>query len=88
MIPRHLHTIFWDIDADAVDPAEWPEYAIFRVLEFGDDAAVTWMREHFSEAQIRSVLASERRLSAKSANFWALVYQMPFGEVAALAESR
>lgn len=88
MIPRHLHTIFWDTNLDTFNPEEWPEYTIFRVLEYGDEAAIAWMREMFSELQIRNVLASERRLSPKSATFWALVYGVPSREVAALTERR
>lgn len=88
MIPRHLHTLFWDTNLDTFNPEDWPEYTIFRVLEYGDEAAVAWMREAFSEAQIRNVLASERRLSPKSATFWALVYGVPSREVAALTERR
>jgi hypothetical protein len=38
----------------------------------------------FSETRIVEVLRTERRLSRKSANFWALVYHLPSDEVAAL----
>jgi hypothetical protein len=47
------------------------------VLEFGDKQAVKWMKETFSEGQIPEVIRTERRLSRKSANFWALVYHIP-----------
>jgi hypothetical protein len=57
-------------------------------LELGDEAAVTWLRQTFTEGEIRRVLKSERRLSEKSANFWALVYSVPCREVAALNLSR
>jgi hypothetical protein len=88
MIPSHLRTLFWDIDLDTFDPAAFPDYTIFRVLEFGDDAAVRWMRATFPEPEIRRVLRTERRLSPKSANFWALVYGIPRPEVAAFREAR
>jgi hypothetical protein len=45
------------------------------------------LRQTFSENEIRQVLRSERRLSAKSANYWALVYRIPSDQVAALADS-
>ena len=45
---------------------------------------MAWLRQTFSEAEIRRVLRDERRLSEKSANFWALVYKIPTREVAAL----
>lgn len=88
MIPRHLHSLFWDTNLDTFRPEDWPEYTIFRVLEYGDEDAVAWMRETFSESDIRRVLASEHRLSPKSANFWALVYGVPSREIAALAGRR
>ena len=49
--------------------------------------AVAWMRGMFSEVEIQRVLCTERRLTRKSANFWALVYRVPAGQVAALAEN-
>lgn len=88
MIPSNLEALFWDTNLANFTPEAYPDYTIFRVLEFGDEAAVTWLRETFSEADIRRVLKSERRLSEKSATFWALVYGVPSREVAALNQSR
>lgn len=86
MIPGHLRTLFWDIDLDAFDPRSWPDYSIFRVLEFGDTDAIQWMRATFSDIEILRVLRSEHRLTPKSANFWALIYGLSPKEVAALHE--
>lgn len=88
MIPSNLQGLFWDTNLDTFTPEAYPDYTIFRVLEFGDDDAVTWMRQTFSEIEIRRVLSTERRLSEKSATFWALVYSVPSHEVAALNASR
>jgi hypothetical protein len=86
MIPSHLHALFWDVDLDTFNPEAFPEYTIFRVLEYGDVEEVAWLRRTFPVAEIRRVLRAEVRLSKKSANFWALVYRVPFPfrEVAAL----
>jgi hypothetical protein len=84
MIPGHLRSLFWDIDLDAFDPRSWPDYTIFRVLEFGDTEAVQWMRDTFPVTEIRRVLRTEHRLTPKSANFWALIYDLPRHAVAAL----
>jgi len=54
----------------------------------GDEAAVKWLRQTFAESEIRRVLRTERRLTSKSANFWALVYGIPSREVAALQDRR
>lgn len=87
MIPGHLQTLFWDAQLDTFQPEAYPDYTIFRVLEYGDDDAVTWMRQMFPEPEVRRVLSTERRLSRKSANYWALVYGIPSRDVAALHES-
>jgi hypothetical protein len=41
---------------------------------------------NFSETEIRETLRQDRRLSRRSANFWALVYGVPPNEVRALRE--
>jgi hypothetical protein len=84
MIPSNLQALFWDINRETFEPEAYPDYTIFRVLEHGDEAAVAWMRQTFSESEIRRVLCTECRLSRKSATFWALIYKVPHQEVAAL----
>ena len=84
MIPEHLRALFWDLGLQDVELTAYPEYAIGRVLEYGDERAVAWMRETFARDEIEKVIRAERRLSRKSANFWALVYEIPAREVAAL----
>ena len=84
MIPEHVKVYFWDIDASSFDPTAYPDYTIFRILEWGDKEAVVWMRQIFSETEIRRVLSTERRLTPKSAAFWAIVYKIPSDKVAAL----
>ena len=88
MIPSNLRTLFWDVDLDSFNPAIYPDYTIFRVLEYGDQDAVAWLRKAFSPDQIRGVLRTERRLSQKAATFWALVYGIPAHEAEALKESQ
>ena len=84
MIPSELRTLFWDTDLEEFKPKQYPDYAIFRVLEYGNEEALAWLRKTFSDAEIRRVLRAERRLSRRSANFWALVFGVPSYEVAAL----
>ncbi|MCL5670608.1 MAG: antitoxin family protein [Acidobacteria bacterium] len=84
MLPEQFRALFWDVNVETLDPKQYPDYTIGRVLEYGDDAAVTWMRENFSEADIKRVLMKDHTLSKKSANYWALVYRVPREHVAAL----
>lgn len=84
MVPEHLHPLFWDIDIKKFNPLEYPRYTISRVLEFGDEKSVTWIKELFSIEQIKDVIKSEHRLTRRSANFWAFIYGIPSSAVAAL----
>ena len=87
MIPQDLQMLFWDVNIENFDPLAYPQYTIFRILELGDRPAIAWLRSTFSQDQIKDVIRNERRLSPRSANFWALVYGIPPGEVAALQET-
>jgi hypothetical protein len=84
MIPQQLRSLFWDVDGDKFDPASYPQYTMARVLEFGDQEAVAWLRRAFSAQEIKEVVCKERRLTRRSATFWALVYAIPHDQVAAL----
>ena len=88
MIPSGLQSLFWEVDVDRFSPEAYPDYTIFRVLEFGDQEAFAWLKQIFPESEIRRVLSTERRLSPKSATFWALVYGVPAKDVASLNDGR
>ena len=88
MIPSQLRAFFWDVDLKTFQPEDYPDYTILRVLEYGDQEAVRWLKKTFPESEILRVLRCERRLSPKSANFWALVFGVPSHEVAALSVTR
>lgn len=85
MIPNHLRPFFWEIDGDSLDPHEYAEYVIGRILELGTEAAVAWMKSTFTEDEIKQVIRENRHLTPKSATYWALMYRIPAEEVAALS---
>jgi hypothetical protein len=84
MIPNELRHFFWEVRADDFDPSEYREYVIGRILELGTETAVSWMKATFTEEDIKKVVREDRRLSPRSATFWALVYRIPAEEVTAL----
>ena len=88
MIPQHLHPLFWDVNLANFNPTAYPGYASHAFWKLETKKAVKWMKENFSEADIKRVIATERRLSRKSANFWALVYGIAPNDVAALRPAR
>ena len=84
MVPQHIRLMFWDANLDELDPTAYPFYAIERVLEYGDEEAVGWMRRTFTEEQILDVLRTDRRLTPLSATFWAFTFGVRARDVAAL----
>lgn len=84
MIPIHARSLFWDTNLETFDPAAHPVYTIERVLERGDEQDVSWLFRVFASEAIREVLYTDRRLSRRSANFWALYFGVPVERVAAL----
>ena len=88
MVPSNLRLSFWDTNLENFDPTAYPVYTIERVLEYGDEDAVAWLRRTFAQELILDVLRTDRHLTRLSANFWALFVGIPSGEVAALASRR
>jgi len=88
MIPKHLSSLFWDTNVDNFDPTAYPRYTIERVLEYGDEDAVAWMRNLFTQEQILDVVRTDRNLTPLSANFWAILFGLPADDVVALRGTR
>jgi hypothetical protein len=65
--------LFWDTDASRLDLQQNKDYIIERVLELGDENAVSWLVSRYRRSEIKKVLGSSRRISRKSANYWSLV---------------
>jgi len=72
------------VNLNNFEPTAHPKYTISRILEYGDTEAVAWLKETFTEDEIKEVIRTDRSLSRNSANFWALVYNLPAEEVLAL----
>ena len=80
-LPECLRSLFWDTDFDRLRVPGHERYIIERVLEYGDVPEVRWMMGRFSRQQIAQVLRQSRRLSRKSADFWAFILNVPSEEV-------
>ncbi len=85
-VPTHLNHLFWDVRVETFDPRKYPAYTIARILELGDEEDVKWMRQNFSEYEIKDVVMKSRNLSPKSANFWAFIYGIPAFSIVALRQ--
>lgn len=83
-LPAFLKKYFWDISFEKLSlKKNGPEIA-GRILEYGDQKAVDWLKKHFDKKEIAHVLFRFRFVSPKSANFWALMYDLPKEKVLCL----
>ena len=73
MIQNELKKYFWDVDFDKIDIQKNKRFVLERILEFGDETAVDWMRRSFSNKEILKALKDNKRISQKSLNFWNLI---------------
>jgi len=84
-LPDFLVPLFWDVDPASLLPGH-ESFVIERILNYGDIPAIRWMWQRFSDDAVTSVVRTSRRLTRKAATFWALVYDVPLGEVRSLAK--
>lgn len=75
-LPKFLERYFWDVEFEKIDTKVYSHDILARLLEYGDEQAVNWMKRTFTMRQIADFLFHFRIVSPKSANFWALVYNI------------
>lgn len=83
-LPESLKKYFWDVEFEKIVLEKRRVYVLRRILEYGDEEAVSWMWKNFKKSEIKNVLSNYRGYSQKSANFWALLLNVPSEEVLCL----
>ncbi|MDI3281573.1 MAG: hypothetical protein QJR13_09405 [Bacillota bacterium] len=83
-LPPFLYKFFWDTDPSRLDARRDRSFILERLLELGDDEAVHWLLSTYPREEIEEVVRYSRRLSRKTANFWALRYGLPQEEIRCL----
>lgn len=86
-LPKFLEKYFWDVDFGKIDLDNRRVYVLKRILEYGDEKAVSWMWKNFEEAEIKNALCNFRGYSQKSANFWAVILNIKKEDVKCLNRS-
>jgi len=82
--PKFLKKYFCDVDFNNLDYHKRRVYVIKRILEYGDEKAVSWMWRHFDKDEIKRTICSGRGFTEKSANYWALVLNISKERIACL----
>ena len=72
MLPSLLiPACFWDCDPTSIDLRAHRRFITERVMEYGDDEAVTWLLRTYSREELSDVVCKTRALTAKTITCWA-----------------
>ena len=72
-LPNYMKKYFWEVDFSKLDLAKFRIYILKRLMEYGDEKAIRWLKKVFSIKEIKKVLIEARGFSPRSANFWRLL---------------
>jgi hypothetical protein len=86
-LPRFLKKYFWDVDFPKLDKKNHSQFIIERILEYGDEMAVKWMKRNFKLNEIKKVIYQSRNLSLRSANFWQFIFDLNKNDILCLKKS-
>ena len=80
-LPETSVAYFWDVDVSSVDVDKDASFIIHRLLEWGDVEDIRWLLNRYPKNLLISNLQDCRSLNPKSAVFWALLLNVPLGEL-------
>ena len=83
-LPKFLEKYFWDVEFKEIDTKSYSSDVLARLLEYGDEKAISWIKRKFTRHQIEDVLLHYRSVSPRSANFWALIFNIDKRKVVCL----
>ena len=80
-ISDNIKPFFWDIDINSLDKEKHKQYIISRMFNFGDDEAIKWVKEEYTDEEIEDVARNSRNFTKKSAEFLKNVYGLKEDEM-------
>jgi len=87
LLPKFLKKYFWDVNFSELSKENYSSFIIERILEYGDERAVKWMKKNFNISEIKNVICKSKNLSQKSANFWQFIFNLKRDKILCLKKS-
>ncbi len=84
-LPDFLRSLFWEVDFSQEHLKNNKRYVIERILEYGDDQSITWLRRNVTPKDIAEVVKSSRVISPNTAALWALILDISNEEISCLS---
>ena len=73
-IPIRFERLFWDCEFETLKLEGHKKFIAERILMFGDVPALKWLRKTYGLEFFRHVAVYNRRLDAKTRNFWKIYF--------------
>ena len=67
--------LFWDTNPKKIDIDKHAQYVIERILDFGNDKEVKWVRNFYATSLIKKVVENPRRLRPRTKKLWTLLLE-------------
>ena len=84
-LPEFLRSLFWEVDFSEVQLKSHMRYVVERILEYGNDQSVIWLRKTVTPKEIAEVVKSSRAISPNTAALWALILDISNEDIACLS---
>ncbi len=66
-------SLFWDTNPKKLDLQKNAKYIIERIMDFGNERDVKWMRKQYPKELLAQVSKSSRQLHTSSKTLWTLL---------------
>lgn len=65
--------LFWDTDPKKLDIEKHAKYIIERIMDFGNEEDVRWMRRYYPKSLLAEVVRKSRVLGPSSRTLWTVL---------------
>jgi len=72
---KFRQSLFWDTDPEKLDIYKNAKYIIERIMDFGNDEEVRWMRRFYPKSLLMKVVRTSKVLQPNSKTLWTLLTQ-------------
>ncbi|HBB65290.1 MAG TPA: hypothetical protein DCZ84_01465 [Candidatus Vogelbacteria bacterium] len=72
---KFRQSLFWDANPEKLDPERNAQYIIERILDFGRDDEVRWLKQQYDSARIKKAVEKSRSLRPDTKKLWTLILQ-------------
>ena len=70
---KFRQVLFWDTDPEKIDVEKNAQYIIERILDFGRDEEVKWLKAHYDKSLVRNVVSKSRSIRPETKKLWQLI---------------